>query len=246
MTVSTEIAIDPEKASVVGGRTLEVFAQTPRLNAWLYSRLANGVSGDVLEIGSGIGNLSRLIVANADRVVLSDMEPHYLHALRRDFAGNDRVDVVAYDLDRDPPAGIAQRRFDAIVAVNVIEHIQDDHALVGRLSALLKPGGRLLVYVPACPMAFGTLDRALGHFRRYTPASLAALLRASGLEPQWPRYMNVLGLVGWLLNGRLLRRERLSPTQVAVFEKIVWLAKLIDRLRLPLGLGVYTHGVRPV
>jgi SAM-dependent methyltransferase len=129
--------------------------------------------------------------------------------------------------------------------VNVIEHIQDDHALVARLSALLKPGGRLVVYVPACPIAFGSLDRALGHFRRYTPATLAALMGAAGLQPEWPRYMNVLGLLGWLVNGRLLRRERLSPTQVAFFEKIIWLARLLDRLRLPFGLGVYARGVRP-
>lgn len=238
--------IDAAEASAVGGRTLEVFGNTPHLNDWLYAKLAAGVRGDVLEIGSGIGNLSRLIARDADSVVLSDMEPHYLEALRKAFAGDGRVVVTPYDLDGEPPLPIAARRFDAIVAVNVIEHIDDDRALAARLAALLKPGGRLLVYVPACPFAYGSLDRALGHFRRYTPATLAALLAGAGLEPTPPRYMNLLGLLGWFVNGRLVRRRNISAAQVRVFEALVPLLRLEDRLHLPIGLGVFTHATKPV
>ncbi len=86
--------IDPRQASAVGGRTLEVFTGTPRLNAWLFSKLAPHVHGDVLEIGSGIGNLSGLILEQATTVVLSDMEAHYLDALGAAFAGDRRVTVA--------------------------------------------------------------------------------------------------------------------------------------------------------
>jgi SAM-dependent methyltransferase len=237
--------IDEQQASAVGGRTLEVFANTPRLNAWLFSKLSEGVRGDVLEIGSGIGNLSRLILEHADRVVLSDMEPHYLETLRATFAHDPRVAVFPYDLDGPPPVEIATRRFDAIVAVNVIEHIEDDVALAGRLAALLKPGGKLLVYVPACPFVYGSLDVALGHFRRYTPASLVALMRRAGLSPEPPRYVNLLGLLGWWLNGRALRRDLLSPKQMALFERLVPLVRFEDHVRLPVGLGVYTYANKP-
>jgi SAM-dependent methyltransferase len=233
--------VDAVQASVVGGRTLEVFANTPRLNQWLYSKLASGVRGDVLEIGSGIGNLSGLIIGAADRVVLSDMEPHYLVDLQKTYGADPRVQVVRYNLDLPPPDAIASRRFDAIVAVNVIEHIQDDLGLVTRLAALLNPGGKLLIYVPACPFAYGALDVALGHYRRYTPATLSALMRGAGLSPDPPQFMNVLGLLGWWWNGRALRRRQISPSQVAVFERIVPLVRLEDRIRLPIGLGVYTQ-----
>jgi SAM-dependent methyltransferase len=172
------------------------------------------------------------------------MEPHYLQALRDTYERDPRVEVVAYDLDRSPPAPIAARRFDAIVAVNVIEHIQDDVGLVERLAGLLKPGGKLLVYVPACPFAFGTLDAALGHFRRYTPASLSALMQRAGLTPEWPRYINILGLLGWWWNGRALRRTQVSPSQVAVFERLIPLVRIEDRIRLPIGLGVYTYALK--
>jgi len=243
--VSVVQHIGVEQASLSGGRTLEVFADTPRINRWIYSKLAAHVRGDVLEIGSGIGNLSGHIVRDAARVVLTDREPHYLQALMSRFAGDDRVTVARYDLDRDPPPEIARRRFDAIVAVNVVEHIADDRALVTRLAAMLKPGGKLLIYVPACPFAYGSLDRALGHHRRYTRATLTALLAGAGLHLDPPRFMNFFGLLGWAVNNRVLRRKRLSPVQLGLFESLMPLFVLEDRVRLPLGLGVYAAAEKP-
>jgi SAM-dependent methyltransferase len=237
--------IDPVEASAVGGRTLEVFADTPRLNRWLYSKLEADVRGEVLEIGSGIGNLSRLIVESATRTVLSDMEPHYIDELRRTFAMDGRVVVARYDLGESPPLEIAARRFDTIVAVNVVEHIADDHAAVATLAGLLNPGGKLVIYVPACPFAYGSLDRALGHYRRYTPAMLSELLSGAGLRPEVPAYMNFFGLFGWTINGRVLRRDRLSSLQIALFERLVPLFRLEDRIRLPFGLGIYTAAEKP-
>jgi SAM-dependent methyltransferase len=234
-----------EQASATGGRTLEVFANTPQLNEWIYSKLASGVRGEVLEIGSGIGNMSRLMLPHATHLVLTDTEPHYLQDLASEFAGDDRVEVAAYDLDGPPPPTVAARRYDTIFAVNVIEHIADDHTLVSRLAELLRPGGRLLVYVPACPIAFGSLDEALGHYRRYTPDTLAALMRGGGLEPTSPRYVNLLGLAGWFVNGKLLKKRLLPASGVALFEKLVPVVRLEDRVELPFGLGLFTQAAKP-
>jgi SAM-dependent methyltransferase len=238
------MSVERERASATGGRTLETFADTPQLNAWIYSKLSAGVRGEVLEIGSGIGNISRLIRPMATRLVVTDTEPHYLDALRQLFPGDDGVDVAAYDLDGPPPPAVAARRYDAIVAVNVIEHISDDRSLVARLAALLRPGGSLLIYVPACPIAFGSLDVALGHFRRYTPATLTELLRSAVLHPGEPRYVNLLGLGGWLVNGRVLRRKLLPARGIALFERLVPLVRLEDKITLPFGLGLCTHATK--
>ena len=229
-------------AESVARRTLELFAETPRLNHWLYAKLAPFVKGDVLEIGSGLGTLSRFIVAglaDTERAVLSDAEPDYLHALAAAFADDARVAIVRYDLDGPPPPALAGRRFDTILAVNVVEHIADDRALCATLAALLAPGGRLVVYVPACPFAFGALDRAVGHHRRYSPASLRALLAGAGLATTPPRYVNLAGLVGWLLAGKLLQRERLGRWPMTLFERLMPVIALEDRVRLPVGLGLY-------
>jgi SAM-dependent methyltransferase len=228
-----------------GRRALELFAEARRLNRWLFSKLAAHVRGDVMEIGSGIGTMSGFIVDAAASAVLTDVEPGCLDALARTFRARPGVAVVRYDLDGPPPAAIAGRRFDAIVAVNVIEHVADDRALVSRLAALLKPGGKLLVYVPACAFAYGSLDRVLGHYRRYTPASLSALLAGAGLAAPPPAYMNLLGLLGWTLSARVLRSRRVSPRQIALFERLMPLVALEDRVRLPLGLGLHAAATKP-
>jgi SAM-dependent methyltransferase len=233
-----------ERAAPTGGRTLEIFANTPRLNRWIYSKLSSGVSGEVLEVGSGIGNISQLMLPQVTRLVLTDTEPHYLQNLSQTFANDARVEVMHYDLDSPPPPAVAARRYDAIMAVNVIEHIANDTALVARLGGLLRPGGRLLVYVPACPIAFGSLDVALGHHRRYTPETLTALLRTAALDPGQPRYVNLLGLAGWLVNGRVLQRRLLPPGGIALFERLVPLIRLEDKFPLPCGLGLFTQAIR--
>ena len=87
----------------------------------------------------------------------------------------------------------------------------------------MKPGGRLLVYVPAVPLAYGTLDRMLGHYRRYTAQSLGRVLRGAGLDPGPVDYFNLFGLLGWFVNGRILRRTTLSENQIALFERLVTL-----------------------
>src|SRR5262245_16886910 len=166
------------------------------------------------------------------------MEPHYLAALARTFSGDERVAVVRYDLDHPPPPELAGRSFDTVVAVNVIEHVRDDAALIASLASVLRLRGRLVVYVPAGPFAYGSLDHALGHYRRYTRATLSGLLAAAGLEVETPRYFNLFGLLGWTINGRLLRRTQLSRFQVGAFERLVPLLRLEDRVRLPFGLGL--------
>ena len=233
------------RASATGAHALRTLAATPKLNAWVFSKLEACVRGEVLEIGSGVGTISRLIRRRADHLVLTDAEPSYLEALRGLFRGDGDVEVAAYDLGAPPPPVVEGRRYDAIVAINVIEHIADDHALVARLAHLLRPGGSLLVYVPACPMAYGPLDAALGHHRRYTPATLTGLLSSAALDPGQPRYVNLLGLCGWMVYGHLLRRELLPPRAVALFERLVPLVRLEDKLTLPVGLGLYARATKP-
>jgi SAM-dependent methyltransferase len=233
------------RASATGAHALQALARTPKLNGWIVSKLEAGVRGEVLEIGSGVGTISRLIRHRADHLVLTDAEPHYLDALRGLFPGDGGVEVAAYDLGAPPPPAVEARRYDTIVAINVIEHIADDHALIARLAHLLRPGGSLLVYVPAGPIAYGPLDAALGHHRRYTRATLTALLSSAALHPGRPRYINFLGLCGWMVYGHVLRRELLPPRAVALFERLVPLVRLEDKLTLPVGLGLYTRATKP-
>ncbi|MGF1468941.1 MAG: class I SAM-dependent methyltransferase [Sandaracinaceae bacterium] len=232
-------------AKEVGGRTLELFADTPRLNAWYYSKLSAHVAGDVLELGSGTGNLTRLIVEDAHSLVATEVEAPYLAALRRAFAHDPRVTVAGFDLEGAPPPAIAERRFDTVISVNVLEHVADDGGAVRRLSARLRPGGWMLAYVPAVPWAYGTMDRNLAHHRRYTRRSLRALMTQAGLRVDRLEAMNLLGLAGWFVNGRILRRAAPDPVQVKAFDRLVPLVRLEDRRPPPIGLGLVVHAQKP-
>lgn len=230
-------------AQPTGGRTLEIHAGTPRVNDWYYSKFAARIGGRVLELGSGIGNISRLLAKDARELVVTDVEDEYLARLRRELPPEVRVE--RYDLDGPPPAAIGAG-FDVVISLNVLEHVADDRRVIRDLVGLLAPGGWLLTYVPACALAFGAIDEALGHHRRYDRALFGARMREAGLSIERLEYMNLLGLAGWIVNGRLLRRTTLDPRQVGTFERIVPLVRLEDRVRVPIGLGLICHAQKPL
>ncbi len=230
-----------EAAHATGGRVLEMHAETPKLNAWYYDKLRAHARGDVLELGAGIGNISKLLVEDAASLLVTEVESSYLDVLRDTFASQPSVEVTRYDLEGPPPPEVAARRFDTVLSMNVLEHVRDDQRAVSELTGLLRPGGWMLTYVPALPLAYGPMDAALGHHRRYTTRSFAALMRQAGLKVERCEYMNVLGLAGWMVSNKLLRRDTPDPSQVGLFEKLVPLVRLEDRIRLPFGLGLICH-----
>ena len=234
-----------EAAQPTGGRALEVHAGTPRLNRWYFSKFRERVHGDVLELGSGIGNISGLIAEVADTLLATEVEARYLASLHERFAEAPNVDVARFDLEGPLPEAVAERTFDTVLSMNVIEHVADDLGAVRRVAERLEPGGWMLTYVPAMPFAYGPMDEALGHHRRYTRQSFGRLMEAAGLVVDRLEYMNVLGLAGWWVNNKVLRRRIPDPAQVSAFERLMPLVRLEDRLRVPLGLGVVCHARKP-
>ncbi len=214
----------PEPADAVGAATLERLAEAPRYNRWMFDRLAHWVGRRVLEIGAGIGNMSHFL-AERERVVLTDTEPYYLDRLRARFAGRPNVAVRPLRLPADD-AALRAERFDTVVCLNVLEHIEDDRASLRSIRALLQPGGRLLLLVPALRVLYGTLDEALGHFRRYTPAELRAKFGEAGFHMRQLEYFNLAGVPGWWFTGSVLRR-RLIPTGA-----LKWYDALVPLFRL--------------
>ena len=126
---------------------------------------------------------------------------------------------------------------DSIVLVNVLEHIAEDQALLDDAHAALTPGGTLLLLVPALPQIYGSLDQAFGHYRRYTKTVLANKLQGAGFGIIRIAYVNLLGIVGWFLTGRVLRRTTFRPRDVRWYDQLVipWLSKLEERWQPPCG-----------
>ncbi len=214
-------------ADDVGARTLRRMAGLQAYNKWLHDRFDAFLGTRVLEVGSGVGNQTRYF-ADRERVVASDIEAHYLRELRRRFEDKAHVRVASFhfplsDADR---ADLRGERIDSIVCMNVLEHIEHDRETLIDFASVLQPGGRMVLLVPAMPALYGTLDRALLHFRRYDKAGLAQLVTDCGFDVQQIRFLNRLGVAGWWLNSRVLKRQVLPKGQLAAFK---WLMPLLKR-----------------
>ncbi|MBA3260740.1 MAG: class I SAM-dependent methyltransferase [Gemmatimonadales bacterium] len=234
----------PEDA--VGLETLRIMEEARRYNSWQYQRIAPYVGSRVCEIGAGIGNMSELLLrAPRDRLVLTDRDSGYLQILRRRFAAKAHVAVEQLEL----PDSHAADRFqgyglDTIVALNVIEHVQDDLGALRTIRTLIPSGGRFIMLVPALPVLHGTLDQELGHFRRYTSSVLRDRLAQAGFLVQRVFYFNIVGALGWWFNARVLRRPHLAAVQVRCFDALVPFLQVEDHFKLPFGQSVISIATR--
>jgi SAM-dependent methyltransferase len=171
----------------------------------------------VLEVGSGLGDVSALLT-RARRLIVSDTDPACLDALRARFAGDRRVAVLELDLDAEVALG---EQVDSVLAMNVLEHIEDDAAALRALGRLLVPTGAVVLWVPAYPALYGDFDRMVGHYRRYTPASLRATVEAAGLVPELVRPVNLLGGIAWWAAVRRGRAGSASERLVRAYDRFV-------------------------
>src|SRR6185312_2000102 len=108
-----------------------------RYNRWMFDRLRPWIGRRVLEIGSGIGNLSAFLV-DREQLVLTDTREEYLERLRRRFAGHPNIRVARLYLPNDDSA-VAGQRFDTVICLNVLEHVDDDTASLVAIRRLLAP-----------------------------------------------------------------------------------------------------------
>ena len=232
-----------QTADHVGAATLERMAAAPRFNRWMFERLRPWVGRRVLEIGAGIGNMSAFLVdeAGVDRLVLTDTEPYYLGRLRERFAGRPQVAVAELRLPGRDPRLVAER-LDTVVCLNVLEHIEQDGAALRAMRDLLQPAGRLLLLVPSLRALYGSLDEALGHFRRYVPDELQAKLQVAGFRVRHLEYFNLAGVPGWWLTGRVLRRRLIPAGALRWYEALVPLFRLERFLPWRIGQSLIAIG----
>ena len=204
-----------------------------RYNQWMFDRLRRWIGRQVLEIGSGIGNLSAFLV-DRERLVLTDTREEYLSRLRTRFAGRPNISVAQLYLPHDD-GGLGGQHFDTIICLNVLEHVDDDIASLAAIRKLLAPAGRLVLLVPALPALFGTIDRALGHHRRYKRSDLTTKLAATGFRVAHIEYFNLAGIPGWWWAGRILRRQTIPSGSLKLYDALVPLFRL-ERL-IPWRVG---------
>jgi glycosyltransferase involved in cell wall biosynthesis len=224
----------------VGAMTLRRMAMLSPYNRWLHERFESFLGHRILEVGSGVGNQTRFFVDDRERVIASDIEPHYVRELAGRFGDRSNVRIASYhfplsDTDRTELHG---ERIDTIVCMNVLEHIENDAATLKNFNDLLSPGGRLVLLVPALKGLYGTLDQHLHHFRRYARDELEVKVKSAGFEVATLRFLNRPAVPGWWFNSRVLRRRVLPKGQLRFFKWVMPLLKLEENNPPSFGLSL--------
>ncbi|MHB8419265.1 MAG: methyltransferase domain-containing protein [Myxococcales bacterium] len=238
-------AIDDAENEHGGYRTLQVMDQAPRYAEWLVSLMRPHLGRRVLEIGAGIGTITRQLL-DRELVVPLDVEPRYVRQLENAFRGVPHVRPLCADASALDLEALRAERFDTVILSNVLEHLPDDRGALRTFRRLLGPGGRVLLVVPAHQGIYGSLDRAVGHHRRYGRRDLARLVAEAGFEVAALRAVNLPGIAGWVVNGRLLGRRRVPPLQLRLYDRLAPLVAAVERrLEPPVGLSLFCVAAVP-
>jgi glycosyltransferase involved in cell wall biosynthesis len=226
-----------------GNDALAVMDSLDRYNDYLWQQIQRYVGRRVFEAGCGTGTITKFLVGR-DLLVSADYDRAYLSLLRK-YADRPNVRLVQVDFSVPDWPFATSAAFDTVICMNVLEHLPNDMEVIRQFYRLLQPGGRLILLVPANPWLYGSLDRALGHHRRYQLGPLVALVTAAGFRVLESRYLNLVGVVGWFLNSRLLRRRALPRGQAALLNAAWPLLRPLERLRLPAGLSCLVVAEKP-
>jgi len=224
---------------------LETMSEARNYQAHVFDLVRPHVGAHVLEVGCGIGTMTGQLLDHAERVVCIEPNLNCAARAREALAGRDRVSIRVSHLEECNRGELQAQRFDTVVCVNVLEHIEDDvRALTLFRDVVAGTGGRVLIFVPAVQRIYGPHDAALGHHRRYSKRTLRAAFNAAGLDVVSIRYTNPIGLLGWMYNLYVSGNTEHSPAQVRLFDRFVapW-ALPVERVFVPpIGLSLFAVG----
>ncbi len=226
--------VDDLYAQPYGRAFLNNMSGTPQYLAWICESFRPYLGDRVLELGAGIGSFTGMLMGRRLRYVAAESDPLYLHALKNRFLRTPNVAVAALDARNPERIRSVGELFDSVLAVNLYEYVEDPAETTRAIAAVLAPGGRLLLLAPASPTLKGSLDETLGIRRRYRRAEMEHLLSGAGLRIERLQELNRIGKLAWLVFGRLLGRRQIDKITLKLFDKTVWLWRMVDRI-LPWG-----------
>ena len=210
--------------------SLETLSQASPYYKWLSGRVQPFLKGKALEIGAGIGNFARWARENVSEYHVSDNDPRLVQELSRDFPR-----AVCWDIFHPFPG---DEKYDTVVILNVVEHLEDDLEALRRIHQRLNPDGHLILMVPAMNFLYGSLDESFGHYRRYTKNTINKVIRNAGFEILKSEYVNVVGMFGWFLYGRILKVRKLPQQLCSRFHLVLPLLTLERPIAKIMGLSV--------
>jgi SAM-dependent methyltransferase len=228
------------------GQELEIFEHAQNWKRYWSSEIRPYLSGDMLEVGAGMGtNTEFLKSPGTSSWTCLEPDPDLVSQMRSRFASQPSLTECHLPIGTTETLG-SGRQFDAIIYIDVLEHIEEDRKELARASQLLRKGGKIIVLAPAHQSLYTPFDRAIGHFRRYDKATLAAHMPTDGGVIRLD-YMDSVGSLASVGNRMFLRQSTPSVKQILFWDRfLVPPSRLLDRLTFHMVgksiLGVWQKG----
>jgi len=222
--------------------TLDRLSHVDRYNKIIYESIKPYLGNVILEIGAGIGNISKLLKSsNNQLLIITDFDDEFIKILEDEYNSDEKIKIHKLDISIDAKLD-NYKNIDTIVCINVLEHIKDDVKALSNCYELLSRGGNLILFVPAIPKLYGSLDKSLGHYRRYSLREIENKLNSVGFRVIFSKYFNIVGIIGWFISSKIFKRELIPSYHLKVFNLITPLLKLEKRIRIPIGLSLIAVG----
>jgi SAM-dependent methyltransferase len=217
---------------------------------WNYEWIAPYITGRVLDVGGGTGN--HIAFLKDSQLVSIDLSASCIAELRERYKDLHNWSFEVGDITDDALVErLGERQFETVLSCNVFEHIRNDSLAFANASRLLKPGGNLVLLLPAHTWLFGSMDRLAGHFRRYSRDIATGRMSVAGLEVVSMKYVNIVGALGWYVNSRLIRQRDISSAginaQIRMFDRLLIpiLKRMEGRRAMPVGQSLLCVGRKP-
>lgn len=213
-------------------------SEAKNYRAAIIAEFRDFLKGRVLEIGAGIGQITAVVASqpSVQEVLAVEPDPKFVQAFQRSSPKIQLLHGTAQRVD--------SKSWDALISVNVLEHIEDDRGELRRYADLLRgQGGHLCLLTPARPEIYAPIDRDFGHFRRYTKPELRSKLTDAGFQIVRLSYFNLIGYFAWAANFRLLRNRSFKPKSVRLFDRLIFpIGHSLERslCRPPIGQSLIT------
>lgn len=229
-----------DQFSQEGDKNLKILAQANNFTLWMYEQAQPYLKGTILEIGSGQGNYSKLIIKDfpTHKIILSEIDENYLTQLQTDL-GNKNVSTIKLNLEKKADFNQIDQ-IDSAFALNVLEHVEHDVDALNNIYDKLTPGGTFTVLVPAHQFLYNCIDKSVGHFRRYNKKLMKEKVAQTQFKIKKLFYFNAFSIPGWYLSGNILKRDLLSENKMQFFDKLVPVLKFFEKhiLRKSIGMSL--------
>ena len=208
----------PNAAASSADFEFEALREAANYRNALIQEFRERLTGNVIEIGAGIGQMTAHLreLPGIQRLIAIEPEAKLSQRHREQFPGHELYEGTIEDA---PPSS----EWDAILSINVLEHIEGDARELERYSALLRARhGHFCVLVPARPEIYAPIDKDFGHFRRYTKPELRGKLEDAGFEVVKLYYFNFVGYFAWWLNFAVLGKRVFEPGKVRFYDRMIF------------------------